>query len=202
MLSVSIILLAMAAWGAFHSLTASFIAKAHASALLGPPVANRLYRFGYNVVSVVTFLPVMALVGLLPDQPLYQFPAWLTLFTAPIQLLSALAALLALWQVDLFHFLGLRQIVEGEAESKTPPKLYTGGAYGWVRHPLYFFSLVILWLTPIMTLNILAFNLGATAYFYIGSIFEERKLVAEFGDEYREHQRKVPRLFPWPRWNR
>jgi len=85
-----------------------------------------------------------------------------------------------------------------ETDSKAPPKLYTGGAYGWVRHPLYFFSLIILWLIPAMTVNILAFNLGASLYFYIGSIFEERKLVAEFGDVYREHQRSVPMLIPVP----
>ena len=200
MASAALIMLSMAIWGAFHSFTASLAAKARARTMFGSRTADSLFRLGYNIVSVVTFLPVMAAVGFLPDQPLYQFPFWLTIIAVPLQILSALAALVVLWQVDLFHFLGLRQLVESEPNTKAPPKLYIGGAYGWVRHPLYSFSLVVLWLTPIMTLNILTFNIGATVYFYIGSIFEERKLVAEFGDEYREHQRKVPRLIPWPRW--
>jgi protein-S-isoprenylcysteine O-methyltransferase Ste14 len=198
MLSAVLILLALAAWGVVHSYTASLTAKARARQWLGPRAAEGLYRLAYNAVSLITFLPVMALTSLLPDTPLYRFPGWLAVFSVPLQLLSALAGLVVLWQVDLFHFLGLRQLGSTGAPEAPPARLYTGGAYGWVRHPLYFFSLVFLWLTPIMTVNTLVFNLGATAYFYIGSIFEERKLVAEFGDVYREHQRRVPRLIPWP----
>ncbi len=53
-----------------------------------------------------------------------------------------------------------------------------------------------------MTVNILAFNVASTLYFWIGSIFEERKLIAEFGPAYRLHQQQVPRLFPWPKHKR
>jgi len=31
----------------------------------------------------------------------------------------------------------------------------------------------------------------------IGSVLEERKLVREFGEEYRAYQRQVPMLVPW-----
>lgn len=196
-----IVVLALAAWGLLHSFTASFLAKARAKQWFGQRLSDGLYRLAYNVISLITFLPVIALVGLLPDTSVYRFPLWLTFITVPIQLLAALAALVVLWQVDLPRFLGLRQLVrwaEGQPDPRDPPQLYTGGIYGYVRHPLYFFSLILIWLTPIMTVNLLAFNLGATAYFYLGSIFEERKLVAEFGEAYREHQRRVPRLFPLP----
>jgi protein-S-isoprenylcysteine O-methyltransferase Ste14 len=47
-----------------------------------------------------------------------------------------------------------------------------------------------------MTLNRLALAVGVHVYFWIGSIFEERKLVREFGDTYRDYQRRVPRLLP------
>jgi protein-S-isoprenylcysteine O-methyltransferase Ste14 len=197
-----IILIALAAWGLLHSFTASFLAKDRIKHWMGQRLSDGLYRLAYNLVSVITFLPVLALVGLLPDTNLYRFPLWLTFLTIPIQLLAALAAAVVLWQVDLPRFLGLRQLLrwaEGKPDPRDPPQLYTGGIYGYVRHPLYFFSLVLIWLMPIMTVNLLVFNLGATAYFYLGSIFEERKLVAEFGEAYREHQRHVPRLIPFPR---
>jgi protein-S-isoprenylcysteine O-methyltransferase Ste14 len=201
MASVTIILLAMAAWAGLHSLLASLTAKARARRLLGQRAADGVYRLAYNLVSVVTFLPVMVLAALLPDRPVYQFPLWLMAITVPVQLLAALAAGVVLWRVDLPRFLGLRQLsrwLAGEPEPRDRPRLYTGGIYGWVRHPLYSLSLLVIWLAPVMTANVLAFNLGATLYFWIGSIFEERKLVAEFGQAYREHQRRVPRLVPWP----
>jgi protein-S-isoprenylcysteine O-methyltransferase Ste14 len=34
-------------------------------------------------------------------------------------------------------------------------------------------------------------------YFYVGSFYEERKLVDKFGDEYLLYQKKVPRIFPF-----
>ncbi len=202
MLSPLIILIALAGWGVLHSVLASLTAKARARQWLGPRAADGLYRLVYNVVSIITFLPVMGLAGVLPDTRLYQLPSWSLVITVPVQLLSALAALVILWHVDLFRFLGLRQLgrwLEGRPDPRDPPVLVTTGIYGLVRHPLYFFSLLILWLTPVMTVNILTFNVVSTLYFWIGSIFEEHKLVAEFGEAYRLHQRQVPRLFPWPK---
>jgi protein-S-isoprenylcysteine O-methyltransferase Ste14 len=71
--------------------------------------------------------------------------------------------------------------------------------YAVVRHPVYLFSLVFLWATPVMLVSTLTFNVTATIYFYVGSVFEERGLAALYGDRYREYQQRVPRLFPWPR---
>jgi protein-S-isoprenylcysteine O-methyltransferase Ste14 len=70
------------------------------------------------------------------------------------------------------------------------------GLYRWVRHPLYTAGLLFLWLTPLMTTSILAFNLAMSAYIAIGSVFEERRLVTEFGPAYADYQRRVPRLIP------
>lgn len=97
-------------------------------------------------------------------------------------------------QTGVLHFLGLAQLLAqqpGESGS-----LNVGGFYAWMRHPLYTFSLLFLWLTPAMTTNLLTAYLLFTLYFYLGSIFEERRLLAEFGDTYRDYQRRVPRLIP------
>lgn len=47
-----------------------------------------------------------------------------------------------------------------------------------------------------MTCNLLALNLGLTAYVLIGAYFEERKLVSEFGEGYAEYRRRTPMLMP------
>jgi protein-S-isoprenylcysteine O-methyltransferase Ste14 len=41
-----------------------------------------------------------------------------------------------------------------------------------------------------------------SVYIIIGCILEERKLLAEFGDAYRQYQRQVPMLVPLPRFSR
>ncbi|MFA7229193.1 MAG: isoprenylcysteine carboxylmethyltransferase family protein, partial [Melioribacteraceae bacterium] len=70
------------------------------------------------------------------------------------------------------------------------------GAFKFVRHPIYFFSILFLGLRPAMNLFYLVMFICIVLYFYVGSFYEERKLVKFFGDEYREYQKKVPRIFP------
>jgi protein-S-isoprenylcysteine O-methyltransferase Ste14 len=43
----------------------------------------------------------------------------------------------------------------------------------------------------------LLFNLLWTIWIVIGSYFEEKDLIAEFGDAYREYQKRVPMLVPF-----
>jgi protein-S-isoprenylcysteine O-methyltransferase Ste14 len=77
-------------------------------------------------------------------------------------------------------------------------QLVTNGLHRFVRHPLYTTSLIVLYLASPMSLNGLAFAVSCHVYFFIGSIFEERKLVREFGAAYRAYQQRVPRLMPRP----
>jgi protein-S-isoprenylcysteine O-methyltransferase Ste14 len=47
-----------------------------------------------------------------------------------------------------------------------------------------------------MTRNLLALNVGLTLYLILGAIYEERKLVREFGEQYTRYQERVPMLIP------
>lgn len=187
-------LLLVAAYGALHSLLASRRAKDLARRAFGP-AADRGYRLVYNIVATVTLLPVLAVPALDPGPVLYRIPwPWRGLTLAG-QGLALLLLLLALRQTDTAAFLGLRQLADPEPP---PSRLVVGGLYRWVRHPLYSAAMLFLWLTPVMTASLLALNLGLTVYFYIGSLFEERKLLAEFGPAYAEYRRQVPRFLPRP----
>ena len=103
--------------------------------------------------------------------------------------------ILALRSFDPFGLNPLRNYMRG----KHPPKMpFTiRGPYRWVRHPLYLFCLVQIWSCPDLTLDRLLFNLLWTFWVVIGSILEERDLVADFGDTYRDYQHKVPMLIPY-----
>ncbi len=188
------LVLSIAVWGAVHSWLASLGVKEAVRRNLGDGAA-RLYRLAYNGFSVVSFLPILLLARALPDKPIYTVPSpWLFLMLAG-QVAAVVCILVALLQVDAASFVGLRQLFQREA----PPHLVTNGFYRWIRHPLYLFGLIILWLTPVMTVNLLVVYLSLTAYLIIGAMFEERKLLREYGAAYEEYRRRTPMIIPWPR---
>jgi protein-S-isoprenylcysteine O-methyltransferase Ste14 len=188
------ILLAWVPYGALHSWLASTSVKALAERWLGL-IGRRFYRLFYNVFGTLTLLPLIALVVLSPDLEISRiaFP-WLVL-TLLVEGVAGLGLLAGVLQTGALRFLGLAQIT-GEADFGGPSKLEVKGLYRYVRHPLYLFGLLILWLLPLMTWNILAFNLGATLYILVGIQFEEHKLLKEFGQAYADYQRQVPMLIP------
>ncbi len=192
------ILLATALYGLIHSLLAANSAKAWAEKGLGEDTTHRYYRLFFVFMAIVTFLPVLLLAALLPDAVLYTIPAPWVYLTAALQGLAGLGILVGVLQTGALNFLGIRQwLVNDSTHSQPrPEKLVVDGFYQWVRHPLYTFSLIFLWLAPRMSWNLLALNLGLSAYMLIGSVFEERKLVEQFGKAYEEYRRRTPMIVP------
>ncbi len=202
MTSFLLILLSLFLYGALHSILASHTVKRWACRV-GGAAARRWYRLGYNVIVSVTLLPVLALVALLPDAPLYAWPGALRWVGYALQGLGVVGLVAGLLQTDLGAFSGLSQVRGREDDSLCSPdargrdgQLVTGGLYRWVRHPLYSAGLLILWANPAVTWNGLAFNLGITGYLIVGALLEERKLLVEFGAAYAEYRRKTPMLLP------
>jgi len=66
-----------------------------------------------------------------------------------------------------------------------------------VRHPAYLTTLIFIWSQPDLTASRLLLNLLFTAWIIIGTIVEERDLVALYGEDYRTYQRSVPMLIPF-----
>ncbi|MBN1978353.1 MAG: isoprenylcysteine carboxylmethyltransferase family protein [Anaerolineae bacterium] len=181
------------AWAGVHSLLASLRMKRWARRTFGAGV-DRWYRIIYILFALATFAPIPLLLLLLPDCILYIMPApwrWLMVLG---QVGGAVGAAAAILTTGAFRFVGLAQALTGQSEEGGP--LQVRGLYCYVRHPGYFFSMIVVWLTPLMTLNLLTLYALFTVYFYVGSVHEESRLVAEFGAAYEEYQRYVPRLIP------
>jgi protein-S-isoprenylcysteine O-methyltransferase Ste14 len=189
--SAAIMLLSTAAYGALHSALASLPAKRLARRFAGP-ASDRYYRLGFNLVGTLTLLPLLVFVAWQPGRLLYAVPAPVSWFLLAGQAAALVVLVLGLLQTDAWHFLGLSQLTEPSGN----PRLKTDGLYRHVRHPLYTAGFAFLWLTPLMTSTLFVFYLGLSVYLYLGSVFEEKRLLVEFGAAYREYQRKVPRLFP------
>jgi protein-S-isoprenylcysteine O-methyltransferase Ste14 len=137
-------------------------------------------------------LPFFYLLALIPDRVLYAVPSpWSWLMMAG-QVLAALALLESLRQTGISYLLGVAEL-QGKTGSES---LVRDGFYCHVRNPLFLFGALFLWLSPIMTQNLLAFNVLAMAYFYIGARHEERSLREEFGQEYEDYREQVPMFIP------
>lgn len=186
------LILSIVLWGFIHSLVASHGFKDSLRHRLGAGFM-KFYRLLYNAFAVVTILPTLYLMVILPNRTLYQIPSpWSYLMLAG-QGISALLLLIAVLQTDVFSFVGLRQLFEEEK----PGKLVTSGLYRMVRHPLYTFSLAILWFSPTVSLNSFFVYVSLTVYILIGIYFEERKLLREFGQEYERYRSVTPMLIPF-----
>jgi protein-S-isoprenylcysteine O-methyltransferase Ste14 len=98
------------------------------------------------------------------------------------------------------ELIGLRQVLDAASGRKEGPlTLTTSGLYRLVRHPIYVGAIVAFWATPDMTAGHLLFSTAATAYTIFGTFLEERDLVDLFGDRYRQYQRRVRMLLPFPK---
>jgi len=96
-----------------------------------------------------------------------------------------------------FYDLSGIQALQKDRPSITPT-LQQNGLHNIVRHPLYFGTLLFVWglliMFPLISNLIAAVVL--TIYVVIGIELEEKKLLLEYGDEYLQYSKKVPKLIP------
>ena len=178
-------------WGVVHSIMASLGFKDFLRRTFGDGVM-RFYRLFYNVFSALSFVPILYLMVALPNKDLYQVSAPWNYLMLVGQGLSAILLLIAVLQTDTLSFVGLRQLFEGKKNGA----LVTHGLYRLVRHPLYTFGLLFIWLSPDMTMNSLVFYISLTVYILVGAYFEEQKLLREFGQAYADYKVSTPMLIP------
>jgi protein-S-isoprenylcysteine O-methyltransferase Ste14 len=198
------VLTALLLYGAFHSLTAAAWWRTRVAALVGEQAFLGLYRLTYSIVSVLTLLPVLALMAARPGGTVWSASGPTASVLLALRVTAGLGIVLALVRIDGLRFVGIKDAVayfRGRELPLPAERLATGGIYRLVRHPLYLFSTIALWATPVMTESMLGFTLGATIYFVVGSILEERKMARAFGGDWSAYRDAVPWLIPFvKRW--
>jgi protein-S-isoprenylcysteine O-methyltransferase Ste14 len=190
---------AMGAYFVLFAIVHSFLAdpgfKSRARNVLGKTF-DRRQRLAYNLLALLMMLPFLNIIIFLPDRILYSVPAPWSWLMAGGQILAALGMLQTIRRTGVSYFLGLAQLRGASGPASGEGGLVTDGFYCHIRNPLFFFAAVFLWLTPTMTENLLAFNILAVIYFYLGARHEERALQEEFGEEYEEYRKAVPMFLP------
>ncbi len=157
----------------------------------------RFYRLFYNVVSFLTLIPVLYYSSAIPQEPFFRWqgPGIVMKF-----LLIGIGLYLFLAggrHYSLWPFLGIQQIRTGRRSQALTEydTLDTSGIHRIIRHPWYTGGILIVWARDISP-SIFLTNIVVDAYFVIGAILEERKLLAVFGEQYKAYQKQVSMFIP------
>jgi protein-S-isoprenylcysteine O-methyltransferase Ste14 len=95
----------------------------------------------------------------------------------------------------VFAFTGLRKVFK---EVREKPQAVTSGTFAYCRHPIYFGSILLFVGLSILSWSLTAFGISVIViifYEYVAT-YEEKLLVEQFGQEYRDYQKKVPKWIP------
>jgi steroid 5-alpha reductase family enzyme len=180
---------------ALHSALASLAAKRRVAA--ARPNLMPYYRLTFNILASLLILPILWLTYRDPGPMLWRWQgaaAWLANGLA-------LAAIFCFWltlkSYDMQEFLGLRQLQSHVRRVEDQEHFHLSPFHRLVRHPWYFFSLILIWTRDISATTLLS-SVFITLYFVIGSRLEEKKLLAYHGNIYRRYMDRVPGLIPLP----
>lgn len=102
----------------------------------------------------------------------------------------------ATYMINHFHLFGLQQTFHWGNPDSTVKKFVTPMFYKLVRHPIQTGVVIAMIGTPDMTVGRATLAVGMIVYIAIGLHYEERDLIAEFGDTYRDYMKRVGRVFP------
>ena len=191
-LSTIILVFNLAAFASVHSLTASLPFKRLIRRVSGSKV-EALYLPIYSLIAVLTLSPLVYLLYKFPGRILYRIPSpWRWLMVGGQLIIAILAPKAFLDAPNRFKLHS--QLSAPNTHEATP--LNIRGIYRWIRDPFLLSGMVMMLLTPFMTVNLLVIYFFTAIYLYLGSLHWESRLVAQFGDEYREYQKRVNRLIP------
>ena len=179
-------------FGVLHSILASQRAKE-----LLKPTLRSAYRLAYNIVAMfhVGLILVLGHVLLGAQSSPFAYADALGGLAMAARVLGLIVIVVSLTQYDVGRFSGLTPLLRAESSADEEATLHVAGLHRYVRHPLYLGVYIFAWANASGELE-LATALWISLYLLIGTHFEERRLVARFGDAYVAYREAVPALLP------
>ncbi len=157
----------------------------------------RFYRLIFNLAALATVIPIILLEHSLQGAILFRWKGFMIVFRILLLMIAGLLFLAGARHYDLFQFLGIYQIRTGSSHSVLTETgdLNTSGILDITRHPWYLGAILLIWTRDVNT-STLVTNIILTLYLIVGTVLEERKLLIEYGDDYRRYQERVSMLIP------
>ncbi len=152
--------------------------------------SNRQYRLFYSTVAVLGLVPVLGFLATTRSPFLLEKTEWLKYISLALSTWGVVLIKQAMKKYRWSAFLGFAD------ENKAT--LQTSGIFGYIRHPLYAGTLLLLvgfWLFIPNVLN-LTTVVVSLVYLRIGIGLEEKKLIQQYGSAYISYKKEVPALVP------
>ncbi len=158
----------------------------------------RFYRLIFNVVSLITLIPVVLYSRRLKGQLLLEWDGFFLIVQSLLLIIVLTLFFSGLKKYDMLQLSGIRQIKSGNsyASLSATGDIDTSGIFRITRHPWYLAVIILIWIRDIYVATLII-NLILTVYIVIGTLLEESRLIAEYGTSYRNYQEKVSMLFPF-----
>ena len=162
----------------------------------------RFYRLFYNIVSLVTFAPLLYYSISHRGPLVFRWEGSLMIVKYFLLTMSICLFVAGARHYSVSQFFGIHQIRTGQTDRTLSEydTFDTSGILSVIRHPWYTGGIMIIWSSDIYLSSLLN-NIVISVYFVVGAFLEERKLLLEFGDKYREYQKNVSMLIPY-KWLR
>ena len=185
-------------WCAIHSGMVSVTATEYLKRRFGSHF--RFYRLVFNLVAIATIIPVILYGQSIQGHVVFRLEGFMTVFQVILLTIAVLLFFAGARHYDMLQFLGLRQIQIRTGTSHSglteTGKLDTTGILGITRHPWYLATIMLIWARG-LDVSTLITNITLILYLIVGTALEERKLLIEYGEDYRRYQQKVSMLIPF-----
>jgi protein-S-isoprenylcysteine O-methyltransferase Ste14 len=160
----------------------------------------RFYRLFFNFVALTTLIPVLQYGAGLRGQVIFRWDGFLLVFQLILGTVALFLFASGALKYDILEFFGIRQTISGNSHPTLSKNgnVETSGVLNLTRHPWYLATIIFIWVSfRDMYVSTLLVNIILTVYIVIGTVLEERKLITEYGDNYRDYQKRVSMLFPF-----
>lgn len=114
---------------------------------------------------------------------------------------AAILTFVTSFHVDHWDLFGVRHVYcHLVGKTYTKPHFDEKGLYRIVRHPIMLGTLLVLWVTPDMTVGHFLLSACLTVYIFSGTFLEERDLLVTIGTPYKNYKKEVPMFVPFFKW--